>query len=318
MLGVILAAGRGTRMRGLTADRPKAMLPVVGKPIIARVADQLQEAGVSGVLIVVAGDDRHIRPYFEAHPPQGISLRFAVQQQAGGMAHALLQAAPYIDQPFILTACDSLYPDGYYSQLVQAHQADDCPATLALMKVPPEVVVRAGIADIADGRVVRVVEKPTLEEAPSDIASLALYVFDPALLGYLGQVEKSSRGELELQDAIQLMIDEVGSLTGILTPWRLEMTAPPDLLEVNLRALRANPSLAVLPPDCACQITPPVYIEPGVFVPNDAILGPNVYLEAGAQLGRGVTLHNCIVLHDGFVGDGQTIDSVLVSAATEI
>lgn len=314
MLGVILAAGRGTRMKAFTANRPKAMLPVAGKPIIARIAEQLQTAGLTRILIVTAGSDAHIQPYFAAHP-LSIPVDFAVQQTAGGMAHALLQAAPFIDQPFILTACDSIYPDDHYRRLIHLFTAEQAPAALTLMKVPPEVVVRAGIADLVHGRVARVVEKPTLAEAPSDIASLALYAFDLTLLGYLNRITPSRRGELELQDAIQLMIDEHGSLPGLLTPWRWEITSPDDLLSVNLTFLD-NPGLTNGLPASAGRVIPPVVVEPGVRLPADVTLGPNVYIEAGASIGAGARLKRAVVLYDGVVAAGQVVEDALVSAAT--
>lgn len=314
MLGVILAAGRGTRMKAFTAGRPKAMLPVVGKPIIARIAEQLQTAGVTRILIVVAAHDAHIQPYFSAHPLD-IPVDFAVQQTAGGMAHALLQAAPFIDQPFILTACDSIYPDDHYRQLIQLFTAEQAPAALTLMKVPPEVVVRAGIADLAGGRVVRVVEKPTLATAPSDIASLALYAFDLTLLGYLNRISPSSRGELELQDAIQLMINDHGSLPGLLTPWRWEITSPDDLLAVNLSFLD-TPWIKNTLPALPGRIIPPVVVDEGVTLPDDVTLGPYVYIEAGASIGAGARLCRAVVLYDGVVAAGQNVENLLVSAAT--
>ncbi|MFQ5577119.1 MAG: sugar phosphate nucleotidyltransferase, partial [Anaerolineae bacterium] len=233
MIGVILAAGQGTRMKALTAVRPKAMLPVAGLPVIARVVSQLRAAGITDIIVVVAAQDRHIRPYFEAHPSGRPPLQFVTQPVAGGMADALLYAAPHIQTPFILTACDSLYPDDHYRRLAQTHAAGNSPATLTLMELPPEEISRAGSVQLARGRVMRIVEKPPPGHAPSNIASLALYAFDTALLEYLHRIERSSRGELELQDAIQLLITDQGGLPGLMTPWRWELTAPADLLDMK-------------------------------------------------------------------------------------
>ncbi len=313
MIGVILAAGRGSRMKGLTAERPKAMLPVVGLPIIARVVRQLHAAGIGKVIIVVSPSDAHIRPYFEAHPPAEMSLTFVVQLQARGMAHALLPAAPHIDQPFVVTACDSLYPEGFYRQLVHAHSHDDSPATLALMELPPNVIPRASSVELVGGRVFRIVEKPSLAEAPSNIGSLALYVFDVQLLAYLQRVTPSSRGELELQDAIQMMMADYGGVPGVLTPWRWELTIPSDLLELNLWMLRQRPRLAVAPAEIT--ITPPVFVEAQTAFPKDVRIGPHVYIEGGARIGAGARLKNSVVLRDGTVAAGDVVDGKLVSAA---
>lgn len=313
MIGVILAAGRGTRMRGLTQNRPKAMLPVVGQPIVARVVDQLQAARIDEVIVVIPPDDDQIQPYFAAQPPARTNLRFAVQREARGMAHALLEAAPLIDDDFILTACDSLYPDDHYRNLAAMHPDHHRPATLTLMEVPPSVIPRASSVEQADGLVIRVVEKPPLAEAPSNIASLALYAFDRQLLDYLGRIRESDRGELELQDAIQLMIADAGGLPGLTTAWRWELTAPADLLAMNLNVLAMQPAQVVAPP--GLEITPPVFVEAGVTLGEGVRLGPNVYLEAGARIGPAATLRDCVVLRDGVVPAGDFIDRQLVSRA---
>jgi dTDP-glucose pyrophosphorylase len=303
-------------MRGLTQDRPKAMLPVVGRPIIARVIDQLNVAGIREVVIVVAADDRHIRPYFETHPSPEMALTFTVQSAPRGMAHALLEAAPSVRDDFVLTACDSLYPDDHYQELVRMHQAGTSPATLTLMEVAPEVIRRASSVEIVAGRVRRIVEKPTLVEAPSNIASLALYAFDRILLDYLGQVRESSRGELELQDAIQMLIANSGGLAGLMTPWRWELTAPADLLEINLKVMATQPKMAVAP--AGVETSPPVFVENGLMLLEDIHLGPNVYIENGAQIGARAKLCNSVVLHDGVVAAGATIDRQLISQSLEM
>ncbi len=301
MIGVILAAGRGSRMRGLTKNRPKAMLPVAGKPIIARVVEQLQAADIARIIIVVSADDAHLRPYFAAHPPENVSLTFAVQPYAGGMAHALLQAAPHIDAPFVVTACDSLYPRTFYAELTAAHRAQSSPATLAVMALPPAVIPRASSVEIVGDRVVRIVEKPAPEDAPSNIASLALYVFEPILLHHLRGVSVSARGEMELQDAIQMLMTAAGGVGYVQTPWRWELTTPADLLEVNLWWLNQAPDSVV--------------VDGGASLPADISLGPAVYIEAGASVGAGAVIRHSVILRDGVVSAGETVENRLVSAA---
>ena len=313
MIGVILAAGRGSRMQGLTETRPKAMLPVVGKPIIVRVVEQLQRAKISRIIIVISAKDTDIRPYFESTPPAGVSVQFVIQPYAGGMAHALMQVAPYIDEPFVVTACDSLYPADFYAELVQRHIEHTAPATLALMQLPPEVIPRASSVEIAGGLVTRIVEKPTLAEAPSDIGSLALYAFNPDLLVYLQRVPVSARGEMELQDAIQMMIRDSGGLGYVQTPWRWELTIPTDLWELNIWWLRQTPALNVSPD--GISTVPPVFVENGVLIPPDVRLGEVVYIESGAQIGAGARLERSVVLRDGVVEAGETVCDKLVSRA---
>ena len=306
MQGVILAAGRGSRMQGLTVSRPKAMLPIVGLPIVARVVEQLRDANITQIVIVVSADDADIRPYFEQNPLPGVSLTFAVQPHPAGMAHALLQAMPHITGSFIVTACDSLYPPKMYGQLADTHRREGSPATLALMSLPPEVIPRASSVEFLGDRVARIVEKPSLADAPSHIGSLALYAFDLGLLDYLQQVKTSARGEMELQDAIQMMITEHGALPGVMTDWRWELTIPTDLLELNLWWLQKY-----FQPDMT-------FVETGVDIPKDTILESGVYIEAGAMIGARAHLKNSVVLRDGVVSAGEIVTDALVSAAIEV
>lgn len=305
MQGIILAAGRGSRMQGLTISRPKAMLPVVGLPIVARVVEQLRDAGIIKIVMVVAADDEDIQPYFEQNPMPEVSLKFVVQSRPAGMAHALLQAAPHITEAFIVTACDSLYPPQLYGKLLAAHRQEKSPATLVLMPLPPEVIPRAGSVEFLGDKVARIVEKPALADAPSHIGSLALYAFDIILLDYLQRVKTSTRGEMELQDAIQMMITEHGALPAVMTEWRWELTVPADLLELNLWWLRKyfQPEM--------------IFIEENVNIPPDVKIEAGVYIEAGATIGALARLHNCVVLRDGVVLAGETMRETLVSAVMD-
>ncbi|MCB0107052.1 MAG: NTP transferase domain-containing protein, partial [Caldilineaceae bacterium] len=110
MQGVILAAGKGTRLQPVTPARTKAMAPVAGKPIVARVLDLLVQNGIRDLLLLISPDDSDIRPYFERHLPDGVQLQFVVQHERLGMAHALSLLAPAIHEDFIMSACDNLAP----------------------------------------------------------------------------------------------------------------------------------------------------------------------------------------------------------------
>ncbi|OQY47231.1 MAG: hypothetical protein B6242_05530 [Anaerolineaceae bacterium 4572_78] len=316
MLGIILAAGQGTRMQGLTKNRPKAMLPIVGQPIILRVINQMRVADITDIIIVTAANDQYIESYFNRNPIGDIDLTFVIQQKAKGMADALLSAAPLIDEPFILAACDSLYPDVHYQNLVKIHTAHDYPATLTLMEVSPSFIPISSSVEIVENKVIRIVEKPKLEHAPSFIASLALYVFDTTLLHHLTDVKASHRGELELQDAIQMLISEHQGLPYLITDWRWEITSPADLLQMNLNVLQQQadltfPKMEVFQKNI--QLIPPFYIEDGVVLPSHAKIGANVYIEAKAVIGDGAVLRNCVVLQNGIVPPKQVVDNILIS-----
>jgi len=161
-------------------------------------------------------------------------LKFLHQEYPDGAAHALNRARPYIDDEFILSACDSLVPEADVTAMLERFREPNVAGVLSLMEVPQERISSTGIVALENGRIERIVEKPTPEEAPSNIASLPLYVFQRDILWHLDQVSYSSRGEYELQDAIQLWINDIADteeyVTGVFMSERRQLTDMDDLL----------------------------------------------------------------------------------------
>lgn len=310
MIGLILAAGRGSRLQKLSEQRPKGMMPVLGQPIIARVLVALTEAGMTKIVVVVAPDDTHIRPYLEVNTPATIKLTFVTQLQPRGMADALLTAKPHLDEPFMVAACDSLYPVNPHGQLLEMHLASQSPVTLTLMALPPSQITQTSSVALEGERVIKIVEKPSLTEAPSHIASLPLYAFSPKIWPYLAQVKPSPRGELELQSAIQQVIEDEGGIPYVQTEGRWDLTHPDDLLMINLRHLNQAPTLQVCPPDVV--MLPPVFVESGVHLANNVRLGPTVYIEQGATIGEGAQIEQAVILKSGVVKAGEIVHNRLI------
>ncbi len=198
MKAVILAAGRGTRLQSLTLERSKAMMPIAGKPITARVMDILASCGIRDFVIVAHPDDRELLAYFDGR------AQFVFQAKRKGMADALSKAAALLEGDFILSACDNLVEAADAQRLVERFRAEKPSALLTLMKVKTEKISASGVVEMDGDRIRRIVEKPRPEEAPSDMASLPLYCFSPEILAFLPKVQPSKRGEYELQDAIQI------------------------------------------------------------------------------------------------------------------
>ncbi len=313
MQGVILAAGKGKRLQPVTPARTKAMAPVAGKPIVARVLDLLVQNGIQEIILLISPDDSEIVPYFAQHTPPNVTITFVVQQERLGMAHALGLIAPYLRGDFMMSACDNLVPPAHIAALLATHHTRQANATLSLMEIDIAYSASTGIVewqDVHEGLVRRIIEKPTPAEAPSNVSSLPLYVFSARLLDYLPQVHPSPRGEYELQDAIQLLIDHSGRVTGVLTDVRWQLTNVDDLLELNRHYLSIEPASAQIqitdigPDTC---IIPPVRIDVGCVIGNHSVIGPHVYLEADCVVAEGVHLTNAIVLRNSVIPSGTTV-----------
>jgi NDP-sugar pyrophosphorylase family protein len=299
MHGVILAAGKGTRLRPLTLSRSKAMAPILGKPIVARILDEFIFAGITNVTFVVSPHDKELVDYFEKHYSNKVSLHFAEQKERLGMAHALNCARKTTQDHFVLSACDSLVSPKHIKSLVELFEKENPKGILTLMEVSEERISKTGIVDFDEkGKIKRIVEKPKPEDAPTNISSLPIYAFDKVIFEYLDKVPKSERGEYELQDAIQMLIDNFGSLSGLKVDYRLDLTNPDDLLDINLKHLREeleeNHILSDIPE--STTVESPVYIEKNVSIGRNCKVGPNVYIESESVIEDNCEIADSIIL----------------------
>jgi len=315
MQAVILAAGKGKRLQPVTLTRSKAMAPVAGKPMVERVIDTFVANGIRQFVLVISPEDQAIRAYFREQSTLKADLQFVVQQERLGMAHALSLAAPHINQPFILSACDNIVPTDHIAELIRTYQTGQANAALSLMVLPPERISRSSAVAWHNGHIRRIVEKPSPEEAPSDIGSLPLYVFSPKLLAYLSAIPLSPRGEYELQDAIQMLIEDHGQVTGILTQERLQVTNAGDLLFLNRHYLRLSEAIHLTPQSIGSQtcLVTPLRIEAEAIIGPNCTIGPDVYIEGRCRIGANVSLKDAVILRDAVIEAGRQITGQIVS-----
>jgi dTDP-glucose pyrophosphorylase len=315
---VILAAGRGTRLHPITEDRTKAMCPVAGKPIVERVMETLLKNGISDFILVISPDDNEIVTYFEQQTHLRARIQFVEQTEQLGMGHALLQAAPLIQDDFILSSCDNLVDQAAILRMLTLWVGDPPPnGILALLRVGPEELTRMGVVELDEehGRILQIVEKPTLEDAPSNIGSVPIYMFSYKLVEYLYQIQPSPRGEYELQDAIQDLIEKDGDVFGLMLRERIDLTHPADLLRLNLQYLRngrTKREIRTQEVGAGTEFSAPVFIESDVKIGANCQIGPNVFIESGATIGSQVRLENTVVLRNSKVPDEASIQNQVI------
>jgi NDP-sugar pyrophosphorylase family protein len=293
------------------------MVPILGKPIVERVMEDLLANGIEDFVLVVSTRDRYITRYFRNESRIRADVRFVYQPERLGMANALACAAPLITEDFVLSACDNLISADHVGQMIASLLASPRPnAILTLMPVEPERLGSVGIVELNGSQVTRIVEKPMPEEAPSNISSLPLYCFSKRILDYLPLVPLSPRGEYELQDAIQMLIQQDGEVHGLLVQERLTLTSPADLLAINRHYLVMGNDRPQLSPHTVgpnTRLITPLRIEGGTIIGGNCTIGPNAYIERDCQIGEGVTIRNAVVLRESAVPDGATILDQVVS-----
>ncbi len=199
MKAVVLAAGRGTRMKSLTDDRPKPMLPLAGRPMLAHQMDRFAAAGVRQVCLVIGYRGELIREYFTANPPAGIELTYAVQSEPNGTGSAALLAEEFAaGDPFLLTFGDIMVDPQVYTALIE--RAPGAEMVLALTYVDDPY--RGGAVYVDDSQVVRIVEKPPKGTSTTNFLCAGVYLFNARIFSSLAGLTLSPRGEYDLTDAI--------------------------------------------------------------------------------------------------------------------
>jgi len=311
MQGVILAAGKGSRLHPITLRRSKAMVPILGKPLVERVMEDLYANGVTDFVLVVSPDDRDIARYFQRESTLDADVRFVYQIERLGMADALRRAVPLLEGDFILSACDNLTSAENVGRMLAAWNAEPRPdAVLSLMPVSRDQVSSTGIVELDGEWVTRIVEKPAPDQAPSNVSSLPLYCFGRVMLELLPEVMLSSRGEYELQDAIQKLVERNGKVRGVFVERRLTVTGPADLLNINRLYLLSGDDRPQLAPNTVgpnTRLITPLRIESGVVIGPDCTIGPNVYIERDCHIGTGSYIRDAVILRDAQVPDGSRV-----------
>jgi glucose-1-phosphate thymidylyltransferase len=295
MKGLILSGGKGTRLRPLTYTSAKQLVPVANKPVLFYAIESIVAAGIREIGIIVGDTRREIRAAVGDGSRFGACVTYIEQEAPLGLAHAVLIAEAFLaGSPFVMYLGDNLIAGGITS-LVEEFRALGCNSEILLAEVPnPE---QFGVAELtAEGKVRRLVEKPP--EPRSNLALVGVYMFDPSIFESVRRIKPSARGELEITDAIQDLIDRgLDVHPHIVRGWWKDTGKLDDMLEANRIVLE------------------------GLEVPRGANLrevGQGSRIEGRVQLGVGVELVNSLVRGPAVIGDGARLENAFVGPYTSI
>lgn len=288
MKGVILAAGRGSRIFPLTKFYPKPILPILNKPIIEYQIEAMNSVGITDIFIVVGYLGDMICDYFGSGRKFGVKLRYVFDSKPEGIASSLLKVKNLIDEPFVLFLGD-----------IFVEKLNLQPALLQFIKKKAEGVIVARreatsepikrnfeVIIERDSSVLKVIEKP--KRPKSLIKGCGIYVFSPAIFSAIEHTGKTAlRGEYEITDSVQTLIDEVGNVyCQLWDTWDFNLSYPRDLLDCNLRILK----------------------EKGL----ENLIGKNTKINPGAKIHRSVIGDRAVVLNP------ISLDQCLVFADTTV
>jgi glucose-1-phosphate thymidylyltransferase len=271
---LVLSGGKGTRLKPLTTTIPKQLLPVANKPILSYVLDQIAEAGILDVGMIIAPETGALIKAFAGDGSRwGVRISYIMQEQPLGLAHAVKTAERFLgNSPFLMFLGDNLIQGGV-KKFVDRFRDGDCDSLILLKSVQDPRLF--GVAEIDKlGALVHLVEKPARPK--TDLAIVGVYLFNRQVHAAIGQIAPSRRGELEITDAIQKMIDtgrKVGSY--ILDGWWLDTGKKDDMLEANRVVLDDLLKRDIIGKvDAESSVAGRVEIRKGAEVINSKIRGP--------------------------------------------
>lgn len=232
-LGVIPAAGSGTRLGPFTNAIPKELLPVGEKAVIEHVVEAMLMADIRDIVIVCSPHKHGLSDYLGSGKKFGVNLTYVIQDERRGLADAVLSSEHLIDENFAVVLGDNFfYPKSFLCELILYHGINRADATLGVAEV--EDVSRHGIIAPQENRIVDIVEKPSQENALSRLGSIGMYVFQPEIFDAIKKTQPGHKGEIQLTDSVKVMIEEGKSvlfkkIDGI----HIDVGTPKDLMRAN-------------------------------------------------------------------------------------
>ncbi len=316
MKGLILSGGTGSRLYPLTYTNAKQLIPVANKPILFRVIESIRDAGIDDIGIVVGNTAEQIKDAVGRGGRWGVKITYIPQEKPLGLAHAVKIARPFIgDDRFVMFLGDNVIQGGI-STLIGQFADSDWNSQIVLTRIEhPE---QYGVAELGeDGRIVRLVEKPKVP--PSDLALVGIYMFDHHIFEAADNIKPSWRGELEITDAIQWLVDHGCAVHPYVHQgWWIDTGAPGDLLSANDLVLEEIEHVIEGYVDRDSNVDHRVTVQRGAEIINSTVRGPaiigeytrivNSYIGPYTSIDHHVTVENSEIEHSMVLENSKISD----------
>jgi len=334
---VILAAGKGTRMLPLTYTRPKHMLPVAGKPLLEHIIDFLRQSDIDEIILVVRHMKNNIVGYFDDGSRFNVNMCYVNQEPDNlGLAHAVKCARGSLqgEEDFVVMLGDVLIKLDM-KNMIKQHLSNGAKTTIALATV--EDPRPFGVVTLnSDLKVTKLVEKPKVPASKYVVAGL--YIFNKTIFDTIDSLKPSWRGEYELTDAMQRLVEQGSPIYGFPTiKWWKDTGRPTDLLDANRRFLSELPAFFVLGEvqkgaeirgeiqidrDSVVQedtvIEGPVVIGQNCDIGSGCKIGPNVEIGNDVRLVENVVLQNSIVMNHTIISNDTVLKDSIIGEFCQI
>ena len=329
MKGIILHGGHGTRLRPLTHTGPKQLLPIANKPMSEYCVETLVNAGITDIAFIIGGiGSSKVKDYYGNGEKFGANFTYVVQDSPKGIAHAISLCRSFVDdEKFVVFLGDNII-QRKINDYVENFKNSNATASLLLCEV--ENPSQFGIAEVKDDKIIKIIEKP--KNPSSNLAVTGIYLLTPYIFDIIKKLKPSWRNELEIADALQLLIEEEKPIIyDLITDFWKDTGTPNDIIDANRLILENMPTsfegikegTVIIENNVVVgkgtiiknnvKITGPVIIGENCIIDEDTIIGSN------ASIGENSHLHNCrisdSIIMPNCVIDGKLIihDSIIAS-----
>ncbi len=301
MKGIILHGGHGTRLRPLTHTGPKQLLPIANKPMSQYCVESLKDAGITDIAIIIGGPGSNkVQEYYGAGENFGVKFTYVFQDYPKGIAHAISLCKEFIgNEKFIVFLGDNIL-ERSISQYAKEFEKSDADASILLCEV--DNPSRFGIADVKDGMITKIMEKP--KNPPTNLAVTGIYFLTPIIFDIISRLKPSWRNELEITEALQMVLEEGYKITyNTVTDYWKDTGTPEDIIHANKFILEHTKSYFYGKK------------EEGVSIIGNVMVGENTLIKSGAKIiGPSIIGKNCTVHADTRIGPNTSIgDNSVIS-----
>ena len=294
MKGILLHAGHGTRLRPLTHTGPKQLLPIANKPMSEYCIESMKNAGVEEIAIIIGGiGSQKVKEYYGNGEKFGVKITYVLQDFPRGIAHAISLCEDFIsNEKFLVFLGDNIIQKSINEFGIE-FQKSNAAATILLCEV--DNPSRFGIADVIDGEIKKIIEKP--KNPPTNLAVIGIYFLTPIIFDIIKRLKPSWRNELEITDALDMLLNEKYLITyKMITDYWKDTGTPEDIINAN-KAILEN-----LIPHFKGKKDSTVLIEGNVSVGNETYIGNQVKIIGPVIIGN-----KCKISGDAVIGPNTSI-----------
>ena len=294
MKGIILHGGHGTRLRPLTHTGPKQLLPIANKPMSEYCLDAIRDCGISDIAIIIGGTGSNkVKEYYGDGSKFNVRITYIEQESPKGIAHAINLCKEFIgDEKFLVFLGDNIIQKSI-NNIARKFESSDNDALILLCEVEnPE---RFGIADVKDNKITKIMEKP--KDPPTNFAVTGIYFLTPKIFDIFARLKPSWRNELEITDALQILLEEKNKIAfEMITDYWKDTGTPQDIIHANMVILKK------MTPYFKGKKANDVIIKGNVMVGDETIIGSGVEIEGPAIIGN-----NCLIDANSRIGPNTSI-----------